>query len=128
MIQFVYVLFQALIGLIFLHYLYQLFFRLEEHMPTDKCFVALRLEENCGSKKWVRNMIVNQFFMCNNFFEYAFVIVISAVRAVHDEVPLALWLYIHFGNGAGKTGRAPPHFDVLGVCPYFPYEFYGCVQ
>lgn len=69
-------------------------------------------------------MFMHYFFMLHNFPENSSAKVIFSVWPMHDKNPFASGFDLHFFNRIGKTVRTPPMFDVFGVCPYFPNQFY----
>jgi hypothetical protein len=50
------------------------------------------------------------------------VLIVPAVRPVHDEAPHAAWLHLHLVRGRGEAAGSPPLPHLLRIGPGVEYE------
>src|SRR6185436_10384033 len=56
------------------------------------------------------------------------VLIVAAVRPVHDEAPHATWLHLHLVRGRGEAAGSPPLLHLLRIRPGVEYELPWCID
>src|SRR6266542_5904067 len=95
---------------------------LEEHPHGQLGLIALPGEGRRHVKARARDMGVDQALRFHDLLIDDLILIVDAIRAMHDEPPHAARPHVHLVNRAREAVRPPPLRDVFRIRPHLEHE------